>query len=174
MRFIRKNIKLIIGIIIGITITSCISAYATYTYFADEVKYTDNKSVKQALDELYAMKNSNAELDNLKKLLNQTNATSQDILNGKIAYSGGNLITGTLNTEKNWTLVISYKIYLGWNGNTGYGYNEGKITVKNKNGNRTIVNSGGSLTSATENWNGNYSINSNIADVKIESFTIDE
>lgn len=95
-------------------------------------------------------------------------------LNGKIAYSGGNLITGTLNTEKNWTLVISYKIYLGWNGNTGYGYNEGKITVKNKNGNRTIVNSGGSLTSATENWNGNYSINSNIADVKIESFTIDE
>lgn len=174
MKYVKKNIKLIIGIIIGMIIVSSISVYATYTYLANEVKYTDDKSVSQALDELYANKIDTSELNSLKSLLSQTNATEEDILNGKKAYSNGNLITGKLNLEKNWTLVISYKIYLGWNGNTGYGYQTGKITIKNKDGQRTILNSDGAIISRTKNWNGNYYINSNISDVVIESFTIDE
>ncbi len=174
MKFVKKNIKLIIGLIIGIIMTSGISVYATYKYFASEVKYTDDKSVSQALDELYANKSDVSELNALKNILNQTNATENDVINGKIAYSNGELINGKLKLEKNWTLVISYKIYLGWNGNTGYGYTPGTITITNKDGNRTIVNSGGNLASGTAQWNGNYYINTHITDVTIESFTIDE
>ena len=107
MKYVKKNIKLIIGIIIGMIIVSSISVYATYTYLANEVKYTDDKSVSQALDELYANKIDTSELNSLKSLLSQTNATEEDILNGKKAYSNGNLITGKLNLEKNWTLIKS-------------------------------------------------------------------
>ena len=174
MKFINRNIKKIIILIIIIVMTSGISVFATYKYFANEVKYTNDKSVAQALDELYANKNNTEELNALKSLLSKTNATEADIVNGKVAYSNGNLINGKLNLEKNWTLVISYKIYLGWNGNVGYGYTTGKTTIKNKDGERTIVNEGGSIISRTENWNGNYYINANISDVVIESFTIDE
>ena len=174
MKFINRNIKKIIGLIIIIVMTSGISVFAAYKYFANEVKYTNDKSVAQALDELYANKNNTEELNALKNLLSKTNATEDDIVNGKVAYSNGNLINGKLNLEKNWTLVISYKIYLGWNGNTGYGYTTGKTTIKNKDGVRTIVNDGGSIISRTEQWNGNYYINANISDVVIESFTIDE
>lgn len=174
MKYIKKNFKIIIGLIIGMVMVSCISVYATYKYFANDVKYTNDKSVAQALDELYNNKKDVSELNTLKSLLSQTNATENDIVNGKVAYSNGSLISGNLNLEKNWTLVISYKIYLGWNGNVGYGYTTGKTTIKNKDGERTIVNDGGSIISRTENWNGNYYINANISDVVIESFTIDE
>lgn len=174
MKFINRNIKKIISLIIIIVMTSGISVFAAYKYFANEVKYTNDKSVAQALDELYANKNNTEELNALKSMLSKTNATEADIVNGKVAYSNGNLINGKLNLEKNWTLVISYKIYLGWNGNTGYGYKTGKTTIKNKDGVRTIVNNGGSIISPTAQWNGNYYINANISDVVIESFTIDE
>lgn len=170
----QKVITLVIGIIIGIILVSGISVYATYSYYANEVKYTNEKTVAQALDELYANKKDVSELNTLKNLLNETNATQDDIANGKKAYSNGNLITGIANLEKNWTLVITYKIYLGWNGNTGYGYKDGKITIKNIDGNKTITNENGTITSPTQNWNGSYYINSKISDVTIESFTIDE
>lgn len=170
----QKVIALVIGIIIGMMLVSGISVYATYKYYANEVKYTDEKTVAQALDELYANKKDISELNTLKDLLNQTNATQDDILNGKKAYSNGNLITGIGNLEKNWTLVITYKIYLGWNGNTGYGSKDGKITIKNINGEKTITNENGTITSPNEKWDGYYYINSKISDVTIESFTIDE
>ena len=57
MKFIKKNIKLIIGIIIGMTLVSTLSAYATYNYLASDVSYTKadgNKiNVQDAINELY-------------------------------------------------------------------------------------------------------------------------
>lgn len=100
MKFINRNIKKIIILIIIIVMTSGISVFATYKYFANEVKYTNDKSVAQALDELYANKNNTEELNALKSLLSKTNATEADIVNGKVAYSNGNLINGKLNLEK--------------------------------------------------------------------------
>lgn len=172
MKFIKKNIKLIVGIFIGMLIVGSINVYAAYKYFATEVKY-DDKSVSEVLDELYANKIDVSELNTLKNILSQTTATPADIANGKKAYSNGDLITGTLSSEKDWTLVITYTIHLGWNGNVSYGSRDGSMTIKRKDGKTTITNSGGSITSPNERWNGNYSINANIQNVKILSFTID-
>lgn len=36
MNFLKKNIKVIIGIILGTLLVSSISAYATYTYLATD------------------------------------------------------------------------------------------------------------------------------------------
>ena len=56
MKILRKNIKFIIGMMIGIIIASGISAYAVYKCNASEVKYSDSKNVAQVLDELYQNK----------------------------------------------------------------------------------------------------------------------
>lgn len=64
MKFIKKNIKLIIGILIGILLVSGISVYATYKYFATDVSYTKDGikiNVEKALNELYTNKKETTE-----------------------------------------------------------------------------------------------------------------
>lgn len=60
MNFLKKNSKLMIGIILGMILAGSISAYATYTYFANEVIYKKSDetqiSVADALNELYINK----------------------------------------------------------------------------------------------------------------------
>ena len=61
MNTLKKNFKWIILVIILIIIASGISVYATSTYLATNVNYTRNnttKSVSDALDELYSMKDN--------------------------------------------------------------------------------------------------------------------
>lgn len=58
MKFLMKNMKLIIGFVLVIIITSSITVYAT-SYFAKDITYKDGKSVEDALNELYEMKNYN-------------------------------------------------------------------------------------------------------------------
>jgi len=56
MKFVKKNIKLIIGMILGTLLVSGISVYATYNYLATDVIYTRDgveKNVGEALNELY-------------------------------------------------------------------------------------------------------------------------
>lgn len=63
MNILKKNVRLIIGIIIGVILVSGISigATVTYLYNANEVKYNDEKSVADALDDLYnEVKNNDA------------------------------------------------------------------------------------------------------------------
>ncbi len=96
MKFIKKNIKFIVGIIIGMLLVSGVSVYATYKYFANEVSYTKDGteiSVTDALNELYANKKDVSELNTLRANINQTDATASDILNGKKAYTLNCLIT---------------------------------------------------------------------------------
>lgn len=56
MKFIKRNIKLFIGIIIGMLLISGISVYASYKYFASDVIYTEEKNVSDALNDLYLNK----------------------------------------------------------------------------------------------------------------------
>lgn len=60
MKFIKNNLKVIIGFIMGIILASSITVYA-YSYIASDVKYTDEKSVSDALNELYQKINNNLE-----------------------------------------------------------------------------------------------------------------
>ena len=53
MNNLKKNIKLIVLIIIIILISSGVGVFATYNYLASDVKYTESKTVEQALDDLY-------------------------------------------------------------------------------------------------------------------------
>lgn len=52
MKFLKNNVKLIIGFIVGVILASSISVYA-YSYLASDVQYTNEKSVENALNDLY-------------------------------------------------------------------------------------------------------------------------
>ena len=63
MNFFKKNIKLIIGFIVGVILASGITVYAT-SYFAGDVKYTRNNietTVEAALNDLYSIKTENSD-----------------------------------------------------------------------------------------------------------------
>lgn len=65
MKFIKKNIKLIVGIIVGVLSVSGISVYATYKYFATDVSYTKDgveMSVADALNDLYNNKKETSDI----------------------------------------------------------------------------------------------------------------
>ena len=103
-------------------------------------------------------------------------ATAADIASGKTAYVNGTKITGTAENKiysNNWTMVVSFDISLGWNGNTGYGSQKGRLTIKSVDGNVSITQSGGAISSPSDKWNGTYYINSSTSNFKIESFTLD-
>ena len=115
-----------------ILLASGISAYATYNYFANEIKYTDTKTVSQALDELYDNKrqttdetkeittNGQQTLDKYYKNINVnvTNSTSaiRILTNGQIS-SDNPCAYLTANFEKTikTNSVISYKVRIGDN-----------------------------------------------------------
>lgn len=60
MKFLKNNLKLVIGLIIGAILASGITVYATTTYLANQVIYTregtDIKNVEEALNDLYGKK----------------------------------------------------------------------------------------------------------------------
>ena len=65
MNFVKKNYKLIIGILIGVVFISGISVYATSQYLASKVSYTTEKNgkiqtVEEALNDLYTNKTSSS------------------------------------------------------------------------------------------------------------------
>ena len=90
MNFLKRNIKLVITFILGMILAITITAYAVIN--ANQIDYTSNKKVSDALDDLY---DKSSELNTLKTNLNQANASASDILSGKKAYVGNSLITGT-------------------------------------------------------------------------------
>lgn len=58
MKFLKEKKGIIISFIIGVILASGISVYAAYKYSAIDVKYTDEKSVSGALDDLYEVYNA--------------------------------------------------------------------------------------------------------------------
>ncbi len=67
MKLIRKNIIIILVIILGMIAVSGISAYGTYMYFAKDVMYTkegtEARNVEQALNELYNNKKETSDVE---------------------------------------------------------------------------------------------------------------
>ena len=55
MKFLKNNLKLIIGFIVGVILASSITVYATIC-FAKDITYKNGKSVEDALNELYSNK----------------------------------------------------------------------------------------------------------------------
>ena len=99
--------------ILGVIISSSITALAVIKVDSEEVIYHDDNNVKDALDDLYNSylevhsdyqtlqtnyTNLQTTYNNLSNLSNSTTATAQDILFGKTAYSKGQLVTGTYKT----------------------------------------------------------------------------
>lgn len=74
MNRMNNRIKLIILIVLISILTSSISVYATYTYFAKDVSYIKKDgteiTVEMALDELYKRKFSKSKVEELEKLTN--------------------------------------------------------------------------------------------------------
>lgn len=55
MKYLRNNLKVIIGFLIGVILASCMTVYAT-SYFAKDISYTNGEvemSVEDALNDLY-------------------------------------------------------------------------------------------------------------------------
>lgn len=123
MKLKNKNVKIIIGGILGIILTSCISVYATYNYFATDVIYKKSGteiSVKQALDELYQNKkettdteieittNGTQTLDKYYKNLNvNVNPNFVTLFNNSVEGHGNNIKIVTLSKDysKVWVFV---------------------------------------------------------------------
>lgn len=78
MRFLKNNLKLIIGFIVGVILASGITVYAVMS--ANEVMYKDDKSVAYALNDLYEKYNSSY---NMELLWTNSNPTS--------SYTGGTI-----------------------------------------------------------------------------------
>ena len=86
--------RIIIAIIITAVICISGTAIAVTQINASDIKYDDNNSVKDKIDDLYNVAAT------WKNLSTTTTATPSDLLSGKTAYnSDGELITGSLNTS---------------------------------------------------------------------------
>ena len=57
MKFIKNNFKVIISFVVSVILASGITVYAT-SYLAKDITYKDNKTVADALNELYTIKNN--------------------------------------------------------------------------------------------------------------------
>ena len=95
MSFIKKNIKCIIGILIGVFLAG--GSIFAYSYFANDISYTkqgseDETTVEAALNDLYTKSDLTSRT--------QATATASDILSSKTAWVNGQLVTGTYVTAE--------------------------------------------------------------------------
>ena len=91
--------EVIIVFIVGVIIASGITVYAT-SYFAQDISYTDKKSVASALDELYSLKTQSV----------------QDLIDTSIQSNSACVnITTPDSSKDNWIKVADYP--------DGYNYN---------------------------------------------------
>lgn len=148
MKFIKKNIKIIVGFIVGVILASGITVYATYKYFATDVSYIKDGteiSVEDALNELYA--NLNLELE----------------------FVISNSVTGTLTTNRTASVDLSSGNYIIFANE----YNAGapttglntSITLSSSDAN-TIINM---LSSKVSSYETAYSSSSNITIFQVQS-----
>ena len=100
--------------LVFITSIICISGTVTATtlYFANQVSYTPSDdstitNVQDALNNLYSVK---TELNNLRSL---GDATSADILEGKLAVVKGELVTGSYDSSEHALADGTYYITVG-------------------------------------------------------------
>ena len=132
MKSIKNNIKLIIGIIIGMIIVSGLSVYATYQYLASEIEYTDGVSVEDALNELYQNKKETSdETKSITQNGNQTLDKYYNKLDVNVPIPQGYIVpSGTEMISKNGTYDITNKASVNVNIPAQYAILEtGQITT---------------------------------------------
>ena len=134
----------VVGILTGLLIFGGI-VYAATLYKATDISY-------EPTDESWGVNNVSEAMDDLKNQIKELEDKTQ---------------------SNNWTMIVSYDISLGWNGNTKYGSTKGQLTIKSVDGNINITQTGGAISSPSDKWDGTYYINANTSNFKIESFTLD-
>lgn len=151
MNILKNNLRLIIFVVILILISSGIGVFATYNYLATDVKYTDDKSVADALNELYGKeKNVECIWNSTDNLVNPKSSISKETT----ILHNGIFIVDISAVEGNNTLSSKWSYYLkinnvqvdttdgfcnGWNGHYHY-------IVKVKSGDIVTLYSGVNFT----------------------------
>lgn len=77
MKFIKSNIKALIGLILGLLLAGGITAFAT-TYFASDIQYKNGKNVAQALNELYDVSQLSTRINSLETQVANLNASTSN------------------------------------------------------------------------------------------------
>lgn len=98
MSAIKKNIKLVLVVLMLIVISSGVSVYATAQYYATQVQYKDGKSVANALDELYANKKETTDTT-YEITANNTYSLDKYYKNILVNVESGNTDYETFNTD---------------------------------------------------------------------------
>lgn len=126
----KKYIILITLIIAEMLLVSGISVYASYNYFANEINYTETKTVSQALDELYKNKkettdetkeittNGSQTLDKYYKNLNvnvsNNTSVTKFLTNGQISSANPDTyLTAKFQNNIKTNSIIFYKVRIG-------------------------------------------------------------
>ena len=133
MKYLKNNLKVIIGFIVGVVLASSITVYA-YSYFASDISYkkpgTDTTiSVEQALNDLYAKDNTTSVIigtNNKKyKLIDEyTGNTNQGYVPVLTSNTSSALGTASSNLNNAWYAFdnssSTYVYYESENIATGY------------------------------------------------------
>ena len=98
MSAIKKNIKLVLVVLMLIAISSGVSVYATAQYYATQVQYKEGKSVANALDELYANKKETTD-STYEITANNTYSLDKYYKNILVNVESGNTDYETFNTD---------------------------------------------------------------------------
>ena len=96
MEILKKNIKCIVLAIALIIIVSGASVYATSTYLASQVKYTDTKTVEQALNELYAQQKNGINIDGYHQFVKGNNGFATTL--GQVEFNSLGVIPTNYDT----------------------------------------------------------------------------
>lgn len=105
MKFLKNNLKVIIGFIVGLILASSITVYA-YSYFSSDIVYTregtEIENVSQALNDLYEKANANATYTVIdKKDVGESSTYNYTITSNDLKYKSIMVIAIAVNVSSN-------------------------------------------------------------------------
>lgn len=130
MKFLKRNLKVVVAFVIGLVLTSGITVYATVTYMinAENVMYKDDKTIEYALNDLYNNKketsneviniNTNGEQE-LEKYYKNINVNVVNPVNITLLWTNSNP-NGAFAAQ---TISLNLSSYTAVLIDTTYGYN---------------------------------------------------
>lgn len=131
MKFFKSNLKVIISFVLGVILASGITVYAS-SYFAKDITYTENKTVEQALNELYSNIGINRKLSELKPgsntISNNTKETLYVALIGVTSASGAADIVNSRTQIKNVVGADIQEIFYSFESESNVGIRLYKLT----------------------------------------------
>lgn len=150
----KKNIKLIIGIIIGGILASGITAYAVIN--ASDIDYKNGKNVSEALDDLYSKAINRGSLN-----WSPTTLTTQSVQAGY--YTGGILDSRGVTTEgTEWN--SGYFTSVSGENSINVRFNPSKIVIYRSKDDRTIMYNASESSTTFRRYQGESFSNSDAID----------